>query len=316
MKVTNSMRGWFLGMLFALLLAAPVGQVHGQSVPHLTVTFTGQTLTAGFNNNVSVSVLNDFYTTLYDVDVAISIPSSLTMYGDSHWHYSSMEIGQSVTINFQVYAPTAVIGNSYLGSITVSYKQLGDISYTQETHDFSFSVQGWISLILYGVQITPSTAAPGGNATLSGNLLNNGNLAAFNANVTVGSSILEPASLSSAYLGEIDPNIPRPFSLLVLVKGNVREGNYSLLVKVTAIDSSRPASPYSAEVTANLQVKRASAPSTQPRGSGGIINILFEILRYLMDVFFGSTSPFILGHSIRLSSAYYERSSVWILTRS
>ncbi|OFX14965.1 hypothetical protein A3K71_03420 [archaeon RBG_16_50_20] len=285
-------------MTLVLLLAGSTKVGQAQTAPHLTVTLTGQTLTAGFDNNVTVSVLNDFYSTIYDTDVALSIPSGLTMYGGSHWHYSSIGMGQSVTINFQVYAPTGAIGNSYQGSITVTYKQLGDISYTQEVHAVSFSVQGWINLVLYGVQVTPATTVPGGNATLSGNLLNRGNLAAFNANVTVESAVLVPSALSSAYLGEIDPNIPRPFSLLVVFKEDVVPGNYTLLVKASAVDSSRPASPYLAQTTSKIQIRRATPQSTNlGQQNGGVIGILFAILRYLRDLFFGSVSPFILSHS-------------------
>ncbi len=285
-----------LALLLLLAGSTRVGQA--QTAPHLTVTLTGQTLTAGFDNNVTVSVLNDFYSTIYDTDVALSIPSGLTMYGDSHWHYSSIGMGQSVTINFQVYAPTATIGSSYQGSITVTYKQLGDISYTQEVHAVSFSVQGWINLVMYGLQVTPATTTPGGNATLSGNLLNRGNLAAFNANVTVQSAAMVQSALSSAYLGEIDPNIPRPFSLLVVFKENVAPGNYTLLVKASAIDSSRPASPYTAQATTRIQIRRATLQSTnRVQQNGGVVGILLEVLRYLRDLFFGSVSSFILGHS-------------------
>lgn len=285
-----------LALLLLLAGSTRVGQA--QAAPHLTLTLTGQTLTAGFDNNVTVSVLNDFYSTIYDVDVALSIPSGLTMYGDSHWHYSSIGLGQSVTVTFRVYAPTATIGSSYQGSITVTYKQLGDISYTQEIHAVSFSVQGWINLVLYGIQVTPAATTPGGNATLSGNLLNSGNLAAFNANVTVESAVMVPSALSSAYIGEIDPNIPRPFSLLVVFKENVAPGNYTLLVKASAVDSSRPASPYMAQTTSKIQIRRA-APQSTNRGqqNGGVVGILLEILRFLRDLFFGSVSPFILGHS-------------------
>lgn len=287
----------------------PIGSVQGQTAPHLTVTLTGQTLTAGFNNNVTITVLNNYYTAIYDVDVALSIPSTLSMYGDSHTHYSSMEMGQSVTLNYQVYAPTAIIGNAYQGSITVTYKQLGDVAYTQEVHAVTFSVQGWINLILYGLQGTPAITTPGGNTTLSGNLLNGGNLAAFNANVTVESDILVASALSSSFIGEIDPNIPRPFSLIVVFKANVAPGNYTLLVKASAIDQSRPASPYSAQTTAKIQIRRASAqPTNQRGGSGGVIGILIQILRYLMDVFFGSASAFSLGFSFSLSATDSSRS--------
>lgn len=313
MNSSYRLRVWLFGILVVFLLCTPTGFVQAQVVPHLIVNLSGQTLTAGFDNNVTVTVLNSYYTAIYDVDVGLAIPSGLTMYGDSHWHYDSLQLGQSVTINFRVYAPTAGIGASYQGSVTVSYKQLGDVSYTQEVHSVSFSVQGWINLILYGIQLTPSVSSPGGNTTVSGNLLNSGNLAAFNANVTVESDIMAQSSLSSAFLGEIDPNIPRPFSLLVVFKSNVPVGNYSLVVKATAIDSGRPASPYSVQATANLDLRRASAfPNQRGGGAGGVIGILLQILRYLEAAFFGSASPFSFGPQFSASTMFL----VWLVSNS
>lgn len=287
------------GLLALCLLIAPPSYVQAQTVPHLTVTLTGQTLTAGFNNNVTVTVLNNYFTAIYDVDVALNIPSTLTMYGDSHWHYSSLQLGQSVRLNFEVYAPTATIGNSYQGSVSVSYKQLGDISYTQEVHAVSFSVQAWIHLVMYGVQVTPSISTPGGNTTISGNLLNTGNLASYNANVTIQSDAIVPSSSSSVFLGEIDPNIPRPFSVLVVFKSNLAPGNYSLVVKASAIDNGKPASPYIAESTAMIQLRMQTQQQNQRgQGAGGVIGILLAIYRYLWGVFFGSTNPFILERKV------------------
>ncbi len=310
MNPSHNLPFCLVGILAASLLYVHLAPVQAQNVPHLTVTLTGQTLTAGFNNNVTVTVLNNYYTAIYDVDVALSIPTGLTIYGDSHWHYDSIQLSQSITINYQVYAPTAAIGSTYQGSVTVSYKQLGDVSYTQEVHAVSFSVQGWINLILYGVQLTPSVTTPGGNTTVSGNVLNGGNLAAFNANVTVESDVMVQSALSSTFLGEIDPNIPRPFSLLVVFKSNVPVGNYSLLVKASAIDSGRPASPYSVRTTSNIQLRRATVSPNQRGGGGGVFGILLQILRYLEAVFFGSASPFSLGLPFPAATTVYRRSSI------
>jgi hypothetical protein len=298
-------RALSFGLLVLCLLMIPPSFVHAQTVPHLTVTLTGQALTGGFNNNVTVTVLNGYFTAIYDVDVALNIPSTLTMYGDSHWHYSSLQLGQSVTVTFEVYAPTATIGTASQGSVTVSYKQLGDISYTQEVHSVSFSVQAWIHLVMYGVQLTPSISTPGGNSTISGNLLNSGNLASYNANVTVQSDAIVPSSLSSVFLGEIDPNIPRPFSVLVVFKSNLAPGNYSLVVKASAIDNGKPASPYTAESTVTIQLRRVNPSQNQRgQGAGGVVGIIFAILRYLMQVFFGSTSPFALRRSVFVTSSF------------
>jgi len=276
----------------------------------MAITVTGQTMTAGFNNNVTVTVTNSYYNypAIYDVDIAMSIPTGLTMYGDNHWHYNSMQLGQSETISFQVYAPAAAIGITYQGTVTITYQALGDISYTQEVHDVSFSVYAYINLILYGIQVTPSITTPGGNATISGNLLNTGNLAAYDANASVISNIMVPSSLSSAFLGEIDPNIPRPFSFLVVFLSNVSNGNYSLTVRASAIDNGRPGSPYVTQNSANIQIKRSTVNPNQRRGGGptGIIGVLFVILRYLEGAFFGSTSAF----SFRQSSFIYARNLV------
>lgn len=272
-----------------------MGTVEGQNPTYFTVSLTGQTLTAGFNNNVTVTATNSYTSAtiypsnkVYDVDLAVSIPTPLQMLGDNHWHYDSIGLHQSVTVSFQVYAPTAAIGSSYQGSITLIYRQLGDMSYTQETHQVSFSVHGWISLILYGMQVTSSAAVPGGNATVSGNLLNNGNIAAYNANVTVNSEAIAPSPTDSVYLGEVDPNIPRPFSLLVSFKKNLTEGTYAIVVNVSAVDTNRPSSPYNAQQTAQVQIRKPVVqPTTTGRQQGGLIGMIFEILRNLWGLFFG-----------------------------
>jgi hypothetical protein len=256
---------------------------------------TGQTLTAGFNNNVTITATNSYASfsiypsgTIYDVDLAVSVPTPLQMAGDNHWHYDSIALHKSVSISFQVYAPTAAIGSSYQGSITLTYRQLGEVSYTQESHSIGFSVQGWVKLVLYGMQVTPSSTSPGGNATVSGNLLNTGNLAVYNANVTVESEALAPGTSASVFLGEVDPNIPRPFSLLIKFEKNLADGAYPLTVRATVVDTNRPAYPYVARQVAEIQIaKPVVQPRTQPRQAGGVIGMIFEILRYLYGIFLG-----------------------------
>jgi hypothetical protein len=277
------------------MLLAPVGVVQGQTSAHITVTLTGQTLTAGFNNNVTITATNSYSSysiypsgKIYDVDLAVSVAAPLQLVGDNHWHYDSIELKQSVSISFQVYAPTSAAGSSYDGSVTLTYRQLGDISYTQESHSIGFSVQGWVNLILYGIQVTPPSTTPGGNATVSGNLLNSGNLAAYNANVTVQSEALAPGATTSVFLGEVDPNIPRPFSLLVTYKKTLTNGTYSLIIRISAIDTNRPAYPYSTQQVYQIQITKPTVQTrTQPRQASGVIGMIFEILRFLYGIFFG-----------------------------
>jgi hypothetical protein len=285
-----------MALALLVLLLAPIGVVQGQTSAHMTVIMTGQTLIAGFyNNNVTITATNSYSSysiypsgTIYDVDLTVSIPAPLQLVGDNHWHYDSIELQQSVSISFQVYAPTSAIGSSYAGSVTLTYRQLGDISYTEESHSIAFSVQGWIKLTLYGVQVSPSSTPSGGNSTISGNLLNSGNLACYNANVTVEGEALAPGAVTSVFLGEVDPNIPRPFSLLVTYKKTLTNGTYSLIITVTAIDTNDPAHLYSTHQVSQIEITKATVQTRpQTREASGVVGIIFEILRYLYGVFFG-----------------------------
>jgi hypothetical protein len=321
---------WKSKIAIALLLISLLAQtptVRGQTAAHLTVAVTGQNVVAGFNGTVTVSILNNWvgygniYNAIYDVDIAISLPSPLTMYGDNHWHFDSLLYGQTVTITFGVYAPftssssSVSVPNSYAGTITATYKQLGDTTYTQESHSIAINVSGWINLIIYGIQALPSTITPGGNTTISGNLLNGGNLAAYNANVTVVSDAISPECqnpLCSEYIGEVDPNIPRPFSFLVVFKPNVPVGNLSITIIVSAIDQSRPGMPFRGQQTTHIQISRAqqlSESQRQARGPTGPLAIILAILRYIYDIFFGSTVLHAVGIMVTHSYLNCEKAT-------
>jgi hypothetical protein len=262
---------------------------------------TGQSLIAGFNNTVTVTVTNNYvgYIAIYDVDIGVSVSSSsssssggLVILGDNHWHYDSIQYGQGVTISFQVYAPSSAAGSSFSGTLTATYKQLGDISYTQETHTLGFAVTGYINLLVYGMQLTPPQVSSGGNTTVSGNVLNNGNLASYNANVTLASDVILPGSQNSVFLGEIDPNIPRPFSVVVLFKPNLAPGNYTLHVTVTATDNNRPGVPIVGHADIQVEVTMASQTGTsRGQARGGIVELILAFLRSLFNTFFGSSFP-------------------------
>jgi hypothetical protein len=302
-------REFSVALLVALAFSSFVllmGRVEAQATPaHLTVAITGQNLTGGFNNTVTITVQNNFYQSIqnnaiYDVDFQLAVPSNLSLLGDSHWHYDSMSLGQTVVITTQIYAPTSAIGTAAQGTLTATYKQLGDVSYTTETHTLSFNVYGWIDLVVYGTALSPPTTTSGGNVTISGNILNSGNLAVYDANVSVASSALDPTVPASVFVGEVDPNIPRPFSLLAVFKSNLATGSYPLTITVLAIDNDRPGVAFNSTQTVSVQItptQTTSQPTTSQTGSGGIVGIIIGILRYIWDTFFGSSSPTGLVHS-------------------
>jgi hypothetical protein len=265
---------------------------HAQQAAHLTVSLTGQSLVAGLNNTVTVTVTNNYtgYIAIYDVDIQVSLPDPLVLIGTGgHWHYDSIQYGQSVTLTFPVYAPSSAAGNVYQGTVTGTYKQLGDVSYTQETHLLAVSVTGYINLVVYGISITPSEISQGGNTTISGNILNSGNLASYEANVTIESDSIVPGPQNSVFVGEVDPNIPRPFSVLIVFKPNVPPGNYTITVGVSASDENRPLGVIAGAATGQVQVIKRSQTVVRPQGLS-VIGLILAFLRSLFNTFFGSTT--------------------------
>jgi len=280
-------------MVLVLPLFTQLPDAHAQQAAHLTVAFTGQSLIAGLNNTMTVTVTNNYtgYIAIYDVDIEVSLPDPLSIIGTGgHWHYDSIQYGQSVTLTFPVYAPSSAAGNVYEGTVTGTYKELGDVSYTQETHLLSVSVTGYINLVVYGISLTPSEISQGGNLTVSGNVLNNGNLASYEANVTVESNAIVPGPQNSVFIGEIDPNIPRPFSVLIVFQPNMPPGNYTITVSVSAIDENRPTGAIVGVATAQVQVIKRS-PTVVGRGQGfSVIGLILAFLRSLFNTFFGSST--------------------------
>jgi len=292
----NYVKSWKFVLVILMLLGpsfieAPT--VSAQTTAHLNIYVTGQSMKAGFNNNMTVTVVNNYsgYIAIYDVGLSISVPAPLALLGDSDWHFDSIQYGQNVTPAFQVYVPSSAEGSSYLGTLTATYKQLGDISYTEEIHDLSLTATGYINLTVYGIELTPSVISPGGNTTVSGNVLNDGNLASYNANVTVESDILVPGPQNSVFLGEVDPNIPRPFSVLLVFKSGLAPGNYTFTIKVSATDNNYPNVQIIGQGNAQVQVIKAAQSIGPTRGESlGVIGLIMSFLRNLFNTFFGSST--------------------------
>jgi len=292
----NSSKTWkIVFLLFVLIgsfLVAEAPPARAQT-SHLTVEETGQSLIAGFNNTVTVTVVNNYdgYIAIYDVGLTLSLPTGLNLVGTGgSWQYDSIMYGQGVTVSFQIYVPSSAAGSSYAGTLTVTYKQLGDISYTSETHSLTFAVTGYINLIVYGMLLSPGVITPGGNTTISGNVLNNGNLASYNANVTVESPALVPGPQNSVFLGEVDPTIPRPFSVLIVFVPGLAPGNYTVTVKVSATDYNHPGTPIVGQGSAIVQVIKQTAQTGRGQIHLGVIALIEAFFRNLFNAFFGSST--------------------------
>jgi len=139
-------------------------------------------------------------------------------------------------------------------------------------------------MVIYSVIASPSTTVPAGNITISGNLLNVGKISALNTNVTVSSQALaRPASI---IVGQVDPNVPRPFSSGIQMRRDITPGTYPITISVTYADGM--ATGHLSQTTLRLVVRQPEPrPPTVVQRESGLLAILIQILRDLVSVLLG-----------------------------
>ncbi|MEM3522577.1 MAG: hypothetical protein QXD78_06020, partial [Candidatus Bathyarchaeia archaeon] len=215
-----------------ILLNGHIDCVNSQ-VTKLDVKISQNIIIAERNNTITIEVSNS-YKDLYDLDLGLNIPSPLAILSSSnHWRLSSLKKGESYRATFLLYAPKSALGNTFTGALTIAYKELGYISYTIETHSFNFIVYGWIEITIYDLVIMPKLVNPGSEIAISANILNKGNVAAMYTNATIlPKDYLILTQESNAYLGQVDPNSPAPFSLITKINPEAQEGVYPITLLI------------------------------------------------------------------------------------
>jgi len=141
-------------------------------------------------------------------------------------------------------------------------------------------------MVIYNTIASPSTTVPAGNITLSGNLLNIGKISVYNTNVTISSqALVRPVSI---IVGQIDPNVPRPFSSGVQLRRDIAPGTYPITVSVTYSDAM--ATSHISQMTLRLVVRPSEVrPPTVVQKQSDLVTILIQILRDLLSVLLGLT---------------------------
>ncbi len=187
---------------------------------------------ASRNNTLAMEIKNvGKYMT--ELDVALTIPPPLVLFGDNHWIRSSFLHGDTIRANLTVFAPSSAAGMTLQGSVIAVYKLVGETIPTTETHAISFLVRGWIQMEAYEITVDPDPAIPGGQITISGNLLNRGVISAMYANVSLAPDRpLATGSITPTYVGQVDPNAPAPFTVTAQVDPDESPGEYELMIRV------------------------------------------------------------------------------------
>ncbi len=212
-------------------------------ITHLKVEASTTLLKAGFINNITLTIFNDFET-VYELYASLSFPSSIqnlnvpTVLGASYWKFEKLAKGNRTEIPVAIFVPDNSAGSAYTANLALTYKRLGYISTYTEVHSLGFYVKGWIEIILYDLTVDPSPAYPGHTISFTANILNKGNVPAMFTNVSIlKNDLLLLTSESSSYLGELDPNSPAPFTLEAVINYMVEEGNYTATIMISYEDN-------------------------------------------------------------------------------
>lgn len=205
---------------------------HAATSANLSVASSANVFQASTNSTLMLEITN-VGKYLKELDVALTLPAPLVLFGDNHWIRSSFARGDTICANLTVFAPSSAAGDTVQGSIVAVYKVVGETIPSTETHAISFLVRGWIDIIVYEVTVEPDPALPGSEITISGNLLNRGVISAMYANVTVAADPpLVNETVKPSYVGEVDPNAPAPFTVTAIVDSGATEGSYRASILV------------------------------------------------------------------------------------
>jgi hypothetical protein len=91
----------------------------------------------------------------------------------------------------------------------------------------------------------------------------------------------------------------------VIFKPDAPIGNYSLSIKVVAIDNSRPGMPFISQEQTPVQISPAQvSPTGGQTQEGGILFMIYAFLRALFNAFFGTPSAFTVHSYFKAATAF------------
>jgi hypothetical protein len=192
-----------------------------------------------------------------------------------------LNIDENATIG--EYALKMII--DYLTIVTGVGKTLY-ISNTCETNVPVF-IAGTRYIAIYSIVTSPRVIPPGGNFTLSGTIVNIAFTTFNNVNISIYSPVLTQRGSTTIFIGQVDPNIPRPFSFFLQVQRRLPNGTFPITIYVTYQDSSLGVTHINS-VTTTIHVQQIEV--VKPIVSSekkGFIDVIIDVFLKLLKFFFG-----------------------------
>ncbi|MFX0202923.1 MAG: COG1361 S-layer family protein [Candidatus Hodarchaeota archaeon] len=206
--------------------------------PRFEVKFSSDKITGGRANLILLRVHNLGTGNAHDTRVTVELPPPLILMGMDNQLYVEQLLAQSSTeFNITIYAPEAALGYTYPVAVTLIFKDHMEVV-QMELNQLGLMVIGEIDLLIYDLNLFPPEVPINSNVTVSGSLLNRGNVEAMYVNVTVvGDAHFRTTAMSTYYVGQVDPNAPIPFALTALLQEGVGEGTYPLTILIEYKDN-------------------------------------------------------------------------------
>jgi hypothetical protein len=157
-------------------------------------------------------------------------------------------------------------------------------------------IAGTRYVAIYDVVVVPEEVPPAGNITVSASVVNTATASSFyNTNVSISS----PAFLKGAYVfvGQIDPNIPRPFSATLDIQSGLPNGTYQGEILVTYLDSLNVI--HVSSISVNFRVQRqAPTPTVRPSQRVELMQVIVDFLWRIFQFLFGSSVATVLTNRL------------------
>ena len=210
----------------------------------------------------------------------------------------SISPGSTSTTQFILNIDGGAVPGEYLLRMRIEYLTVlsgtGTTLYIAQQSEVQVPVliAGTRYVMVYDIIVDPEQVQPAGNITISGTVVNVATASSFyNTNI----SITSPAFLRGAYvfIGQIDPNIPRPFSATLGIQRSLLNGTFQGEIRVTYQDTlsvihvSSAVARFLVQQTTLRPPLGGSIPTTAQRSP---VQILVDFLWRIFQFFFGSST--------------------------
>jgi len=257
----------------------------------LLISVDRNILIAGSFNEPKITMSNSGKAPIGSITVTLSFPtapgastsaSTIVLATGNQWYFDLLQPNSNVTFSPKISATLGAIDTSYQAQLSISYTDEHEISRV-ETKTLGFSVRGIITFEIFDRQVIPKATFPGGNITITGNLLNTGSSRALYMTVTVKPSpYFTQSSDGPIYIGEVPTNTPTPFTLSSRVRTNAANGTYPLTLSFNYQNDygDKYVFENALSVTVGGYIPVTQRPSGQPSNTGQ--NVIIQWLPYIV----------------------------------